>query len=102
LYMTAKMGSSMTGAQGKNGRQRWKANLMGPKWDQQHVEPSQIGNHNKITIKGNTAVAGLKFFAFLGLFGSKIAPSPVTETKIVHSQARVTRHLNLWSKRYSK
>jgi hypothetical protein len=65
------------------------------------VSCSFLGNHDKITIKGNTTVAGLKIFAFLGLFGSKIAPSPVTETKIVHSQARVTRHLNLWSKSYS-
>jgi hypothetical protein len=65
------------------------------------VSCSFLGNHNKITIKGNTAVAGLKFFVFLGLFGAKIVPSSVTETKIVHSQARVTRHLNLWLKRYS-
>src|SRR4051812_6535944 len=38
------------------------------------VSCSFLGNHDKITINGNTAVAGLKFFAFLGLFGSKIAP----------------------------
>jgi hypothetical protein len=65
------------------------------------VSCSFLGNHDKITIKGNWAVAGLKFFVFLGLFGSKIALSPVTESKIVHSQAHVTRHLNLWSKHYS-
>jgi hypothetical protein len=66
------------------------------------VNCSFLGNHDKITIKGNSAATGLKIFAFLGLFGSKIALSPVTKAKIVHSQARVTRHLNLWSKRYSR
>jgi hypothetical protein len=65
------------------------------------VSCSFLGNHDKITKKGNSAVAGLKIFAFLGLFGSEIGLSPVTKAKIVHSQARVTRHLNLWSKHYS-
>jgi hypothetical protein len=65
------------------------------------VNCSFLGNQDKITIKGNSVVAGLKIFAFLGIFGSKIALSPVTKAKIVHSQARVTCHLNLWSKHYS-
>jgi hypothetical protein len=48
-----------------------------------------------------TLVAGPKIFSFLGLFGSKIAVSPFTKAKIVHSQARVTCHLILWLKHYS-
>ncbi|KAJ7789239.1 hypothetical protein B0H14DRAFT_2627446 [Mycena olivaceomarginata] len=49
-------------------------------------------------VHGVSPVTSILHWAYLG---PNLHLSPVTESKIVHSQARVTRHLNLWSKHYS-
>ncbi|KAJ7880665.1 hypothetical protein B0H13DRAFT_1891665 [Mycena leptocephala] len=61
---------------------------------------SFLGNHVKITLYGSPATAGPKNFdTFLPFGGEKIEKVTVTGIKLFSSQAAVTRHLNLWSKR---